>query len=163
MSLNKGAPPAEGVPGAKRTVFPPVLRARRGFLFDLLPQRRGGDDPDPIPVPVLRAAPPPSQHLKYLLGDAVPAVLLQGAGTLVKVPAPARYAVHKLIVAQKRHVSSAAKRAKDLEQARSLIDALRERDRWSLADALEDARGRGEKGWREPIERSLAELRIELA
>lgn len=161
--LKQADPTFEGVPSLDRKAFPSRFKARSGFLFELLSPRRRRDDPDPIPVPGLKAAAAPIQQLEYLLVDAVPAVLLQGPGTLIRVPAPARYAVHKLIVAQKRHVSSAAKRLKDLEQARSLIEALRERDRWSLADAIEDARGRGEKGWGEPIARSLAELRIELA
>lgn len=153
----------EGVPSLDKKAFPSRYKARSGFLFELLSPRRRRDDPDPIPVPGLRAAAAPIQQLEYLLVDSVQAVLLQGAGTLVKVPAPARYAVHKLIVAQKRHASSAAKRLKDLEQARSLIEILRERDRWSLSDALDDARGRGEKGWGEPIARSMAELKMELA
>jgi hypothetical protein len=160
--LKQADPTFEGVPSLGRRALPSRFKAHSGFLFELLSPRRRRDDPDPIPVPGLQAAAAPIQQLEYLLVDAVPAVLLQGAGTLIRVPAPARYAVHKLIVARKRQVSSAAKRLKDLEQARSLIEALRERDRWSLADAFEDARGRGEKGWGEPIARSLAELQIDL-
>lgn len=71
--------------------------------------------------------------------------------------------MHKLIVSQKRHEAAGPKRQKDLAQAQALIEVLRERDPFALADALEDALGRGAAGWREPLLRSLRELKIEPA
>ena len=72
------------------------------------------------------------------------------------VPQPARYAIHKLIVAQVRRASS-AKRQKDLIQARELIAALDTANPGAVKDALADARRRGAK-WKAAIDRSLREI-----
>ncbi|MGH7105560.1 MAG: GSU2403 family nucleotidyltransferase fold protein, partial [Acetobacteraceae bacterium] len=84
----------------------------------------------------------------------VPAVVLHDAGVLVNVPSPARYAVHKLIVAQRRKEGS-AKVDKDLKQAEALIDALVVRRPHDLRDAWSEAAGRGPK-WRELLTMGLS-------
>ena len=70
---------------------------------------------------------------------------------------PARYAVHKLILAQKRFEGSRAKHGKDLAQATAFIQALEIEDQFALQDALHDASSQG-KGWADPIARSLKEI-----
>jgi hypothetical protein len=102
----------------------------------------------------------PMQHLGWLMESPIRAVALYGAGIPLRVPAPARYAMHKLIVAQKRGQDT-VKRTKDLYQAKSLIETLRQSDPWVLRDAYEDAAARGGREWRQPIRRSLKELDIE--
>lgn len=77
---------------------------------------------------------------------------------IVNVPQPARFAVHKIILAQRRDASGRMKRAKDLAQAKAIIEILREQDPFAIEDALDDARAQGEKGWNAPIERSLREI-----
>jgi hypothetical protein len=52
--------------------------------------------------------------------------MLHGSGILVLVPAPERFAVHKLILALQRPIG-AAKRDKDVAQAGALILALLEK------------------------------------
>ena len=75
----------------------------------------------------------------------------------VRVPDPARYAVHKLIVASERPAAT-AKRKKDLLQAQELIEAHRlQRNADRIEQALDDARKRGPK-WRKAINRSLEEI-----
>ena len=88
------------------------------------------------------------------------AVSRWAAAALHRVPQPARYAAHKLIIAQKRRTDT-AKRQKDLVQAKALIEALQASDSWALADAVSDARSRGRDGWQRPLDRSLKELGIE--
>nr|WP_257819126.1 nucleotidyltransferase domain-containing protein [Phenylobacterium sp. J367] len=105
-----------------------------------------------------RPAPAPLQHLAWLIDAPVRTVALSGAGVLVNIPQPARFAVHKLILAQRRDDASRLKRAKDLAQAKALIEVLRDLDPFALDDALADARAKGEKGWRSPIARSLKEI-----
>jgi len=83
-------------------------------------------------------------------------VALYGSGVPIVVPQPARYAVHKPIVAQIRSHAS-ARRAKDLAQARELIDVLGLADPPSLDDAIEDARRRGGK-WKMHVDHSLREI-----
>lgn len=74
----------------------------------------------------------------------------------VRAPRPERFAIHKLIVADRRLKGrDSLKSRKDLMQAEILI-ALLARDRpGDLADAYCDAMDRGLR-WRERIESSLA-------
>jgi len=62
--------------------------------------------------------------LDYLLADTVPAAIVGGSGVLVNVPQPARFALHKLWIAQQRPASEQAKARKDLRQAEQLIEVL---------------------------------------
>ena len=112
-----------------------------------------------MPMDGLDAGAAPLQYLDWLIADPAPTVALWGSGVLVNIPQPARFAVHKLILAQKRDSAGRLKRQKDLAQAEALIDALQSNDPYALHDALADAAARGRAGWREPIVRSLSELK----
>jgi hypothetical protein len=131
----------------------------RGFLVDLITPTRRRNDRNPVPMAALEAGAAPLHYIDWLIEEPVTAAALWGAGIIVRVPQPARFAIHKLILAQKRHSPSRAKRQKDLAQADALIEALLANDPFVLEDALESARSRGKKGWAEPIARSLAELK----
>ena len=137
----------------------PAARFRndQGYLVDLLtPTRRRGERP--VPLPALEAGAEPLQHLRWLVDHPLSAVALWGAGIVVRVPQPARFAIHKLIVAQRRG-HDRLKRRKDLDQADALIAALRNKDPFALEDALEEARSQG-RSWSAAINRSLAELEM---
>lgn len=94
-------------------------------------------------------------YLDFLIKAPIPAVSVYMEGLLVQIPAPERYAVHKLIVSEDRAVSLRAKVRKDRLQARALIEALAQTRPHELTSALKEARGRGEKGWRSLIDRAL--------
>ena len=111
-----------------------------------------------MPLKNLAAGAVPLQHLDWLMHDPVPALVLHGAGLAVAVPQPARFAVHKLILAQKRSAADRIKRGKDLLQAASLMKALEAHSPYDLEDALESARANGKSGWADPLARSLAEI-----
>lgn len=96
-------------------------------------------------------------YLNYLLADPIPAVGLYRHGVLVRIPRPERFAVHKLIVAQRRTGPGLAKRRKDLGQARALILALAEDRPTELKQAYDLAMGQGPK-WQEAMEISLETL-----
>lgn len=129
-----------------------------GLRVDVVTPRRQRDDVDPLPLPQLAAGAAPLQYLAWLIADAAPTVALWGAGVPVRVPQPARYAVHKLIIAQKRLIGTQYKRGKDLQQAAAIMKALERTDPFALEDALDEARARGKRGWADPIDRSLAEI-----
>jgi hypothetical protein len=129
-----------------------------GFFVDLIVPTRGKDDSNPVAVKALEAGAAPLQYVNWLITDPVQTVALWGAGVAINVPQPARFAVHKLILAQKRDAGTRLKRQKDLAQADALIEALLANDPYALEDAIEDARARGSKGWAAPIDRSLGEL-----
>jgi len=132
------------------------FRNARGYLIDLLaPTRRRGERP--VPLKHLNAGAEPLQHLRWLIDQSVSAVALWRAGVAVKIPQPARFAVHKLIVAQRRGPTDRIKRQKDLAQAEAMISSLHSNDRFALEDAMEDARGQG-RSWANAIDRSLAEI-----
>jgi hypothetical protein len=84
-------------------------------------------------------------------------VALYGSGVLVRVPTPLRYAIHKLLVAQRRKPTEVAKKQKDLRQARELIDIYLQIDEASLQDELDAARSTG-KSWQSAINASLKEI-----
>lgn len=141
-------------PGAPSSRF----RNKDGFLVDLIAPTRSRDDKNPVPLPALAAGAAPLQHLAWLIDEPVQAVALWGSGVLVSVPQPARFAVHKLILAQRRDTANRMKRGKDLDQAQALIIALEAQDPFALEDTLAEARAHGRGGWAVPIERSLGEL-----
>lgn len=158
--LKRADPTFQGLPQLSPKAPPSRFRNASGYLVDLVTPTGMRDDPNPLELTGPGAGAAPLQHLAWLIEDAVRGIALWGSGVLVNVPQPARYAVHKLILAQRRDASSRLKRAKDLAQTRALIDALRANDPFALEDALSDARARGDKGWRRPIARSLQELEI---
>ena len=148
----------EGVPQLEPKAPPSRFRNASGYLVDIVTPTRTREDANPVALTQLSAGAAPLQHLAWLIDGSVRTVALWGAGVLVNVPQPARYAVHKLILAQRRDVSGRLKRAKDLAQAKALIEVLLKHDPFALEDALNDARAQGEKGWSVPITRSLKEV-----
>ncbi len=145
------------VPGLDRAALPSHFRSASGFVVDLLTPQLRRTDPNPMPLPALQAGATPLQYLQWLITDPMPAAVLYRSGIAVNIPQPARFAVHKLIIAQKRG-GDTAKRRKDLAQAEALIAALKAADPFALSDAYEDAASQGITGWKRPLERSLAEL-----
>jgi len=98
------------------------------------------------------------RYLDFLIRDPEPAVLLHGAGIHVSVPAPERFAVHKLIVSRLRR-ENPAKRDKDLRQAEALFDSLNRKRPHELREAWGEAWGRGKK-WRALLSEGLGLIDI---
>lgn len=134
---------------------PARFRNSSGYLVDLLIQTRRRDERT-VRLRGLEAGAEPLQHMRWLIENPVSAVALWGPGILVKIPQVARFAVHKLIVAQKRG-HDRIKRQKDLAQADAMMTALYAHDPFALDDAVEDARSHG-RSWRASVDRSLAEI-----
>lgn len=64
---------------------------------------------------------------------------------MVNVPDPARFAVHKLVVSQRRPTTFAAKSAKDIDQARQLLEVLLDIRPGAVLAAVEAAENMGTK------------------
>jgi hypothetical protein len=155
--LHRADPTFVAAPGLDRKALPKRFRSGSGFEVEVLTRfRRRADEERPVPIPGLRCAAQPLRYIEYLMEEPIEAVALYGAGVRVCIPQPARYAVHKMIVAQVRK-ERGAKRAKDLVQARELYELLSETDPQSLGDALAEARSRG-RAWASHIGVSLKEL-----
>ena len=85
--------------------------------------------------------------MEYLLQDVQQGVAFAGIGaTLVNLPHPARYALHKLVVAGERPVARIAKSNKDIRQAAALLSWLKENADRQVREAWHDIRARG-PGW----------------
>jgi hypothetical protein len=156
--LGRADPSFREVPGLKPTSPPASFRSGEGFRVDLLTPVLRRNDPNPMPLAHLAAGATPLQYLRWLIQDPVTGVALAGPGIRVRLPQPARFAVHKLIVAQKRSQGERLKRQKDLLQAHALFMALGTTDPDSLPQALRAARRQGKAGWGDPIDKSLAEI-----
>jgi len=96
------------------------------------------------------------RYLDFLIHEPVKAVMLHSSGSLVYVPAPERFAVHKLILALERP-PGVAKRDKDVAQAGALIVALTERRPEDLRAAWEEAYERGPQ-WRKLLLGGMKQL-----
>lgn len=97
-------------------------------------------------------------HLNYLIAAPIRAAVTYRGGVLVQIPQPERFAIHKLIVANRRRTGGdALKSEKDRRQAAFLIEVLAQDRPDELRDAYEDAMSRGPR-WRERIEKSLGRM-----
>ena len=144
--------------------FLPALGGSRGFASQyvnekepdlridfITPARRAGK---PVIAPELGVALMPLKFLDYLLEQPGQAVLLDTADAcLVNLPDPARYGLHKLLVAAERGARH-PKYNKDILQALSLIDWHLQRAPVPLLDAWHDLAGRG-AGWVKRARQSL--------
>lgn len=107
------------------------------------------------PLPALGVTAQSLHHLNYLIAEPMNAAAVYRNGVLVQVPRPERYAIHKLIVADRRRDGRhGAKARKDLMQAELLIRVLAQDRPEDLLQAYTDALSRGPR-WRERIKRSL--------
>ena len=106
-------------------------------------------------LPALGVSAQSLHHLNYLIAEPLHAAAVYREGVLVRISRPERFAVHKLIVSNRRKDGAESLKArKDLLQAELLIEMLSEDRPADLADAYSDAMSRGPR-WREHIERSL--------
>jgi hypothetical protein len=126
------------------------------YRLDVLTTNRGAPRDKPSYLPTLKSDAVPLSYMDFLLRDPIQTAALHGGGVLVNAPAPARYAVHKLIVSRDRKVNP-EKGVKDRLQAAQLIHALAQDDPFALRDAYAEARDRGET-WRELLDQAVSLL-----
>lgn len=97
-------------------------------------------------------------YLNFLIAEPIHAAAIYRSGILVQVPRPERFAIHKLIIADRRRDGAGSlKASKDREQAAFLVAVLAQDRPDDLAEAYEDALSRGPR-WRERIGASLKRM-----
>ena len=155
-SLELGFFPALG--GSKGFASQYVSEQEPDLRIDFLTaMRRNGE---PVPAPDLGVALSPLKFFEYLLEAPSQGVLIdRNDACLVNLPDPARYGLHKLIVAAERGAQH-PKYRKDILQALALIEWHLARAPQALADAWEDLARRG-PGWRKRALESLAQAPAE--
>lgn len=104
-------------------------------------------DGEPVAMPQLNLALEPLKFMEFSLEKPLQGCIFSSLGScIVNLPAPERYAVHKLIVFGERPVSERSKATKDLLQAASLASYFLENGQaevFNLAwrDAIERGKG----------------------
>lgn len=154
-SLDLGLLPVGELTGKAGATYlnPREPEFRLDFLTTL---HRDGDKP--FQHPQLGIALQPLRFMEFSLENVQQAVLFANDQCVVlNVPAPARFALHKLIVYGERQGAFAAKSAKDLAQAAALLTLLKELRPWEVEEAWADLVARG-KGWRTRVARGYAAL-----
>jgi hypothetical protein len=118
------------------------------FQIDFLTPRTADND-DPIAIENLDVALQPLRFMEFSLEDAHQATLFDPSGRCVVVglPAPERYAIHKLLIIGERGASFRSKVSKDLAQAAALLEYFSETDPEAVRATWHDALARG-PGWR---------------
>lgn len=113
----------------------------------------------PVTIPDMNIALQPLKFMEFSLIGTTQACLFGNAGACtVNLPAPERYAVHKLLVHGERPVRERVKATKDLLQAASLVDYFLHHDLIVVFNqAWRDALGRG-RGWRTRAEQGRKAL-----
>jgi hypothetical protein len=130
--------------------------AKGGLRVDFLTPNEGPDTDVPQRLPAFQTDAEPLRFLDYLIHDPESAVVLHDAGVYVLVPAPERYAVHKLIVSRRRPAGT-AKQEKDIQQSAALLDLLAQKRPYELKAAWKEAFQRG-KTWRQLLGEGLSQL-----
>lgn len=150
-SLEMGFLPSLG--GSKSLASVYVSEREPDLRVDFLTvTRRAGRE---VHAPDLGIALSPLKFLEYLIEQPGQGVLIDRAdAALVNLPDPARYGLHKLIVAHERGVRH-PKHDKDIGQALALIDWHLQRAPHVLGDAWQDLARRG-AGWVRRARASLA-------
>ena len=154
-SLNMGFLPIAGLSGKTGGAY--LIPNEKEFRLDFLTTvGRSGDEP--FEHPDLHVTLQPLRFMEFSLENVQQTALLCGdSATMVNVPHPARYALHKLIIAGEREGAFQSKSSKDLMQAGLLLSALREMRPWEVEEAWADLLGRG-KGWATRAQRGLLAL-----
>lgn len=109
-------------------------------------------------LPALGVSAQSLHFLNFLIAEPLQTPLLYRSGVLVQIPRPERYAIHKLIVADRRRDGpDALKARKDRAQAAFLIEVLSEERPDDLAEAYAAARANG-PAWRARLGATLARM-----
>ena len=98
----------------------------RELRVDFLTPLTGPESSNPVFLPALGVSAHPLRFLDFLIESPAQAVLVAASGILVSIPDPARFALHKLWISERRPVSEQTKALKDRRQAGDLLDVLLE-------------------------------------
>jgi len=132
-----------------------VQRSRSGFMklihsemdMDFLVPERGRGSDEPYRVEGLGITAQPIRYADLLIENAI---RVKDGGLAVRVPEPARFGLHKLIISQRRRGMDKA--AKDLRQAIEVLSVLSKQPAWGRA---KDLCGAMPKGWRALARKAL--------
>lgn len=158
-SLEMGFLPSSKLDGTAGGTY--VVPESPDFRLDFL-TTCGREQTELVHFPNLNLAMVPLKFMEFSLQDIQQTVVMSKNGAvLVNIPNPARYALHKLIIAGERGGAFVTKIRKDLWQAAALLTYLVDNNPRSLAEAWVDLMSR-EKGWRTRFEAGLQSMQGQL-
>ncbi len=121
-ALNMGFLPTPGLdPRSPSTSY--AIRGQK-LRVDLLTTASRTGPFSPVFIPRFNASALPMPYMDYLLEGNVDGIVINGGATLVKIPDPARFGFHKLIVSEERPIIEHAKATKDRAQASEVLNHL---------------------------------------
>jgi hypothetical protein len=129
----------------------------KDWRIDLLTTPQGADRDTPVFIPRFNTHAQPLAFMGYCLDKTMNAIIVNGGSTLVRVPEPARFAIHKLLVASNRAKESFSKMEKDRLQAYLILSFLQEERPGDITIAAEDACKRG-SSWLRRIREQASKL-----
>ena len=124
---------------------------------DLLTPMLGKPQSEPIRISSLNTYASPVRFLEYLLENVQQAVIIAKNGILVNVPAPAHFALHKLVVSERRSSASQTKATKDIDQAIQLLNWLQQTRPGDITLAYESAKEMPDK-FLQQLDKKINEL-----
>ncbi len=147
----------EPVPSLERGKVWRWKQSRNELLMEFLtPAFEAAEDLKPLAALGVHAQ--SLHYLNFLIAEPIEAAIAYRSGVLVQVPRPERFAVHKLIVADRRTDGPGSlSAAKDRAQAAFLIDSLAQDRPDDLVEAFENAASRGPR-WQKRLSATLKRL-----
>lgn len=147
-SLGMGFLPVHFPTGGKPTTY---VAPHEAWRIDFITAPRGKDRVSPVAIPRLGVYAQPLEFTGYALDKTMEAVVVGTSGVLVRVPEPARFAIHKLLVASNRDPRSAIKAEKDRLQSWQVMTFLEHERPGDITLAAEDAVSKG-LGWKRRLQ-----------
>ncbi len=127
-----------------------ILFQHPDLILEFLAPARGRETGKPVPVPRLGIN---AQALRFMDALARNPIRLKFRGVTVRVPHPADFALHKLLIASRR--KERAKAEKDRNQAVSLLRTLNDAGEMAL---VKEILGGMPKSWQSTIRKELDAL-----
>ena len=118
-----------------------VMKGGSGFSIEFLTPHIGSEEKGtkPVPLPWAGVSAQPIRYMDYLIETSFHAIApVNNSAVLINLPDPGRFALHELIVHERRHMANAIKKRKDLAQAGTLISFLSEKHPEVLETAWQD-------------------------
>ncbi|KPF65568.1 hypothetical protein IP69_17790 [Bosea sp. AAP35] len=147
----------EPVPGMDRHRSWRWRQSRNDLLVEFLTPSFS-DKEETRPLRALGVHAQSLHYLNFLLAEPISAAVGYRNGVLVQIPRPERFAIHKLIVSDRRREGAdSLKSIKDRRQAAFLINVLARDRPDELREAYQDALGGGPR-WRERLGSALSRI-----
>lgn len=119
---------------------------------------RTGKDESPIECDALNVKLQPLRFMELSMEGVLVTVVMTPSGpVVVNVPAPERFALHKLLIVHERPAELTTKRNKDLDQVACLFSYFEANDPETLSEMAAEVRSYG-RGWASALDKGLTML-----